>query len=52
MKKNTIITIAVVGALAYWIYSRNKAKKSLNPFAKAKSFTADEQTYFESAITD
>jgi hypothetical protein len=38
MKKNTIITIAVLGAVGYWIYSRNKAKKSLNPFARSSSF--------------
>lgn len=47
MKQKTIITIAVVGAIAYWIYSRNKAKKPLNPFDKSSNFTADEMTFVD-----
>lgn len=46
MKKNTIITVAVLGVIAYWIYSRNKANKSLNPFAKSSKFTGDEATFW------
>jgi hypothetical protein len=52
MKKKTIITIAVLGAIGYYIYSRKKAGKPLNPFSNSKSFTADEGTFFESAIND
>jgi hypothetical protein len=39
MTKNTKIAlgIAVAGAVGYWIYSRNKAKKSLNPFSNFAS---------------
>jgi hypothetical protein len=50
MKKNTIITVLVLGGLAYWIYSRKKANKSLNPFSKSKNFTADEETFFDQAM--
>jgi len=52
MKKKTIITIAVLGAIGYYLYSRKKANKPLNPFSKSKSFTADESTFFESAMND
>jgi hypothetical protein len=45
MKKNRILTFAVLGAVGYWIYSRNKANKSLNPFAKSKSFASYDGYY-------
>lgn len=52
MKQNTIITIAVIGLIALYVMNRRKANKSLNPFAKSKSFTANEGTYMEGAIND
>ena len=52
MKKKTMITIAVIGVIGYWIYTRNKAKKSLNPFAKSSNFTADENTFYDASIED
>jgi hypothetical protein len=50
MKKNTIITVLVLGGLAYWIYSRKKAKKSLNPFSKSSNFTTNEETFVDKVI--
>ena len=47
-----MITIAVIGVIGYWIYTRNKAKKSLNPFAKSSNFTANENGYMDEAIAD
>jgi len=47
MKNKTIVTILVLGAVGYWVYTRNKAKKSLNPFAKSSKFTGDEATFFD-----
>jgi len=52
MKQNTIITIAVIGLIALYVMNRRKANKPLNPFAKSKSFTADEGTYMDSAYGD
>ena len=50
MKKKTIITIAVLGAIGYWLYSRKKAGKPLNPFSKSSSFTGDEATFWEESF--
>ena len=52
MKNKTIVTIAVLGAVGFWIYSRKKAKKSLNPFAKTSSFTGDEVSYWDNAFSN
>ena len=45
MKNKTILTILVLGAVGYWIYSRKKANKSLNPFAKSSSFAGDDNFF-------
>ena len=50
MKKKTIITIAVLGAIGYYLYSRKKAGKPLNPFSKSSSFTGNESTFWDSAF--
>jgi len=41
MNKKLLIGIGA-GVLIYWVWSRNKAGKSLNPFAKSSSFDGDE----------
>lgn len=33
------------GVLIYWVWSRNKAGKSLNPFAKSSSFDGDDDFF-------
>jgi hypothetical protein len=38
----TIAMVLGLGAIGYWIYTRNKAKKSLNPFAKSSSFDGED----------
>ena len=38
-KTKTIVGVLALAGVGYWIYSRNKAHKSLNPFAKSTSFT-------------
>ncbi len=43
MNTKTIVTIAAIAAVGYFIYTRRKSGKSLNPFS---SFTADEDTFF------
>jgi hypothetical protein len=50
MVTKKILTFAVLGAVGYWIYTRTKAKKSLNPFTK--SFTGDEQTFMDEAYNN
>jgi len=44
MNKKLLIGIGA-GVLIYWIYTRNKAGKSLNPFAKTSSFDGDMDFY-------
>ena len=38
----TIAMVLGLGAIGYWIYTRNKAKKSLNPFSKSSSFDGED----------
>lgn len=45
MNTKKILTFAVIGFAGYWIYTRTKQKKSINPFAKSNSFDA-ESSYF------
>lgn len=52
MGTKRILTFAVLGAVGYWIYTRMRSNKSINPFAKSKSFTANEVTYIDSAYSD
>jgi len=53
MTKNQKILLGIGGlALIYWIYTRNKAGKSLNPFSKSASFTADEEKFIQQAMND
>ena len=35
----TIVGVLALAGVGYWIYTRNKAGKSLNPFAKSTNFT-------------
>jgi hypothetical protein len=43
MTKNTKIALGVGAvALAYWIYTRNKAGKSLNPFANSSNYAGND----------
>jgi len=44
MKKNTKIALGLAGAVAvgYWIYSRKKAGKSLNPFANSSNYAGND----------
>ena len=42
MTTNKKILLGIgAGVLIYWAWKRNKAGKSLNPFAKSSSFTGD-----------
>lgn len=52
MKINRILTFAVIGFAGYWVYNRMRQKKSLNPFSKASSFTADENTFLDDAYNN
>lgn len=46
MTKNKKILLGIgAGVLIYWIYTRNKAGKSLNPFAKSSSFAGDDNFF-------
>jgi hypothetical protein len=47
LNNKTIGTALILGAVAYYIYSRKKAGKPLNPFSKSSSFTGDEHTFWE-----
>jgi hypothetical protein len=53
MKQNTKIVLGLAGAVAvgYWIYSRKKAGKSLNPFAKSTNFTGGDNFFNASGKT-
>jgi hypothetical protein len=44
MTKNTktIIGVVAIGAVAYWVWKRNKAGKSLNPFS---NFSGDDNFF-------
>ena len=47
MTKNKKILLGIgAGVLIYWIYTRNKAGKSLNPFAKSSSFAGMDNDFF------
>jgi hypothetical protein len=46
MTKNKKILLGVGAvALIYWVYTRNKAGKSLNPFAKSSSFAGGDDFF-------
>lgn len=47
MTKNKKILFGIgAGVLIYWIYTRNKAGKSLNPFSSSSNFTGTWSTDF------
>ena len=50
LSNKTIGTALILGAVAYYVYSRKKAGKSLNPFSKSSSFTGDEATFWEESF--
>jgi hypothetical protein len=52
MKVNRILTFAVIGFVGYWVYNRMRQKKSINPFAKSSSFTADENTFMDDSYSN
>ena len=40
LSNKTIGTALILGAVAYYVYSRKKANKSLNPFSKSSNFVS------------
>jgi len=50
LNNKTIGTALILGAVAYYVYSRKKAGKPLNPFSKSSSFTGDEATFWEESF--
>jgi len=52
MTKNQKIAIGLgLGVVAYFIYTRNKAGKSLNPFSKSSSFAGGDDFFNASGMT-
>ena len=52
LNNKTIGTALIIGAVAYYVYSRKKAGKPLNPFSKSSSFTGDESTFWEESFSN